>query len=376
MKISITVTNSIKKDPRVIKQVKCAVAAGHQVQFVGYRDRFLDKEFLDNLDCRYDIVDLGEAYVGHINGLKGKLKRMFWQFFLPIKYMNQFKPDLIHSNDFNTLIYSYIAARKTHAKLVYDSHEIYAENIGIVDSWIKRNFTILVEKILCKRVYRMICVSFAASDYFANKYNVTPPTVITNCPMRNKLPLKPKVTDNFEVVYQGLMVAGRGYEEFVKSAKFLSDDYRLVLRGYGSLEPGLRKLIKDEGLHGKVRFDDPVEVVELISAASESQVGVVLTKPVNLNFNLSVSNKVFEYAHAGLPVILSNVSEHNYLNAKFDFAIVLNQVTPESIAGAIKKLKEDEKLYKRLAHNAILMSETMNWETVSKELLNIYETAK
>lgn len=371
MKISITVSNSLKKDPRVIKQVKCALAAGHEVQFVGYRDRFYDKEFLQELGCRVDIVDLGDKYVGHVPSLWGRIKRMYLRQVLPIRYMCDFKPDVIHANDFDTLSFSYKAAKKTGAAIVYDSHEIFAENIGIADKkWLKR-FILYKERHLVRRIDQMICVSHSAQDYFKQKYGVEP-AVITNCPMKNVLPLKKKTSDKFEVVYQGLIVKGRGYEEFVQSARYLPEGIRLVIRGYGSAEQGLREIVQKEQLGDRVTFAEPVEVKEMISAASSSHVGVVLTRPVNINFNLSVSNKVFEYAHAGLPVILSDVPEHRFLNDKYDFAIILSEVTPQAIADAILRLQSDAALYARLARNAQTMSQEMNWENESKKLLSIY----
>lgn len=372
MRISITVNNSLKKDPRVIKQVKCAVAAGHTVQFVGRRDKFYDKEFLENLGCRVDIVDLGEKYVGHVPSLWGKLKRMYLNFTLPIRYMCDFKPDVIHANDFDTLLYSYKAAKKLNAAVVYDSHEIYAENIGIADKkWLKR-YVIFKERRLVKKINAMICVSHAAQAYFKQKYGVEP-TVITNCPMRNTEPLRPKVTDKFEVVYQGLIVKGRGYEEFVEAAKKLDNDCRLVIRGYGSAEPGLHEIVEKEHLEAKVVFAEPVDVKDLISAASSSHVGVVLTRPVNINFCLSVSNKVFEYAHAGIPEILSDVPEHRYLNDKYNFAIIIKDVTSDEIARAVLQLKNNPLLYAQLSENSKKMIDEMNWENESLKLLKLYK---
>lgn len=375
MRISIVVSNSLKKDPRVIKQVKVALLQGHQVQFVGYRDSFFDKEFLDALGCRYDIVDLGTAYLGKLNSLWKKLKRRLDQPRQAQKMIEDFCPDVIHANDFDMLIPAYRAAKKCKAALVYDSHEVFAENIGIAEHRLVKKIIIMLERRLVKKVDHMICVSHAASDYFCEKYKIAPPSVITNCPMRNELPLRKKATDAFEVVYQGLMVAGRGYEEFVAAAKLLPDGIRLVLRGYGTLEPTLRKTISEKQLEKKVRFDEPVEVRELISAASSSHAGIVVTRPVNLNFRLSVSNKVFEYAAAGLPVILSDVPEHRYLNEKYHFGIILDDVSPEKIAEAIVFLKENPDEYERMSTNAMKMFEELNWETESRKLLRIYEQA-
>ena len=372
MKISIIVSNPLKKDPRVIKQVKVAIQAGHEVQFVGYRDAFYDKEFLENLGCRFDIVDFGEEYLGKLNSVAKKLKRRLGYPRAAQKYIEDFCPDVIHANDFDMLIPAYRAARKCKAAVVYDSHEVYAENIGIAEHNFVKKMIISIERRLVKKVDHMICVSNAAADYFKEKYKIRRPSVITNCPMRNSLPLKEKAEDAFEVVYQGLMVAGRGYEEFVQAAKLLPADIRLVLRGYGTLEPKLREMIAKENLEKKVHFVQPVEVSELISAASSSHVGIVVTRPVNLNFRLSISNKVFEYAAAGLPVILSDVPEHRYLNDKYHFGLILEEVTPECIAKGILYFKEHPEEYKTMAQNALRMFEELNWEQESQKLLQIY----
>lgn len=372
MKLSIIVSNSLKKDPRVIKQIKVALQQGHEVQFVGYRDAFYDKAFLDQLGCRCDIIDLGEEYLGKLNSLWKKLKRRLEYPKQAQKRIEDFCPDVIHANDFDMLIPAYRAAKKCKAALVYDSHEVFAENIGIAEHKLVKNGIIFLERRLVKKVDHMICVSNAASEYFSKKYKITRPTVITNCPMKSVLPLREKAQDAFEVVYQGLMVAGRGYEEFVQSAKHLPDGIRLILRGYGTLEPALRKMIAEEKLEEKVRFVAPVEVSELIAAASSSHAGIVVTRPVNLNFRLSISNKVFEYAAAGLPVILSDVPEHRYLNEKYHFGIILDEVTPEKIAEAIIYLKGNPSEYVKMSRNAVKMFEDLNWERESEKLLQIY----
>ena len=75
----------------------------------------------------------------------------------------------------------------------------------------------------------------------------------------------------------------------------------------------------------------------MVDKLAESNVGVILTKPVSINFEYTVSNKIFECIHAGfLPVILSPVKEHIYLNEKYKFGIVLKEVTPLEIEKAVR----------------------------------------
>src|SRR5699024_12422208 len=90
------------------------------------------------------------------------------------------------------------------------------------------------------------------------------------------------------------------------------------------------------------------------------------------NFEYTVSNKIFECIHAGLPVILSPVKEHQYLNDKYNFGIVVDEVSPKSIAEAVRKLKSNPELYSELRKNAIEASKVLNWENESKKLVKLY----
>ena len=56
MKICNLVTNSLKKDPRVIKQIKIALENKFDVDFIGMMDENYDKEFLDSVGCTYTLI--------------------------------------------------------------------------------------------------------------------------------------------------------------------------------------------------------------------------------------------------------------------------------------------------------------------------------
>ena len=100
-------------------------------------------------------------------------------------------------------------------------------------------------------------------------------------------------------------------------------------------------------------------------------VGVAITEPVCLNFQLSVSNKIFEYAAAGIPVIMSDIPEHRYLNEKYNFGIILKENTPQCFAEAAIKLYTDKDFYDMCAANTNKLSEDVNWETEFSRLVEI-----
>lgn len=373
IKICILVSNSLRKDPRVIKQIQCALDEGFEVDFIGLRDSNYSKPFLENIGCNIRMIDLGDSYVGHLKSVFKKIYRKWMQFYLPIKWITKIQPEVIHANDFDTLVQSFIASKLCQAKVLYDSHEICAENIGVANNEMHKRIIIFIERLLVGRVGAMVSVSNAASQYFSDTYNIPKPVVITNCPYRDDSSiLTHKKNEGFEALYQGLMLKGRGYEEFVQSAKYLNDKIKLVLRGYGSIANDLKKIIADNNLDDKVRFDDPVEIMDIVQKASESNLGVVLTQPVNINFKYTVSNKIFEYIQAGLPVLMSDIPEHRFLNEQFKFGIIITDFSLENIAKCINEIASDQEKYNLLRKNAIEAAKLLCWENESRKLIFLY----
>ena len=117
-------------------------------------------------------------------------------------------------------------------------------------------------------------------------------------------------------------------------------------------------------------FEPPVKVYELIPKAAEAWVGVAITEAISLNFELSVSNKLFEYAAAGLPIIMSDIPEHRYLNEKYRFGVILKSNSPQDVANAIRLLHDDKELYSTCKKNAYMLAEKVNWESEFGKLID------
>ncbi len=372
MKVCVIVFNSIWYDPRVRKQIIEYGQQGEEVCAVGYHCQRYDAEKVAQLPCPVNIVSV-EKYQGHQSSPVKKLRREHLRNLALAQAIIDFKPDVIHANDYDALVPAFCAAKKLGCPLVYDSHEICVEN-----DFIKRLPSAFIkymrwnEKRMCRRVDRMICVSHAAADYFAQTYGIPTPMVVTNCaPAPKDEPQAPK-TAGFEILNHGQFYEGRGYDLMVEAAPMLKDleDIRLAMRGFGRIEEQLRKRVKELQADNVV-FYPKVLVEELIPKAASSHVGVAITEPICLNFKLSVSNKLFEYVAAGLPVILSDIPEHRYLNDKYDFGLILPETTPHAFAQAVRKLYSDPELYRRLADNAVKLSQEVNWEKEFSKLIEL-----
>ena len=227
------------------------------------------------------------------------------------------------------------------------------------------------EKHICKRINRVVCVSNAAADYLAKRYNMEKPMVVTNCSLKAEQFFSEEKNAGFEVLNHGQYHPGRGYDIMVEALPLLKDypEIKLALRGFGILEEELRKRAKELG-DDNIIFYPKVLTQELIPEASKSMVGVAITEGICINFEVSVSNKLFEYASAGLPVIMSDIPEHRYLNDKYRFGIVIRDNKPETFADAVIRLYTDKDFYDECAKNAKKLSDEINWENEFGKLLD------
>lgn len=371
MKICNIVMDSIWYDPRVRRTIQSCRNAGLEIYAVGVVDNEYNENRVRELDFPVKLVDADKAYEHKKKNIFTVLKWTIATNKLVTKAIIETGADLIHANDLGALIPAYFARRKMKCRLVYDSHEIYTENICTGNRF-KKIFWKTIENFLIKKADLVLSVSHSAAGQLAEMYKIKDPMVVTNCAFKpDHAKFADKKSDIFEVLIHGRFYEGRGYEAFVRSGRLIDhEDIQLVVRGYGELEPVLRNIA--EGINN-IRFDPPVLVTEMINTAAASHVGVAITEPICLNFIHSVSNKIFEYAAAGLPVIMSDIPEHRYLNDTYQFGIILEDNTPEKIAEAIMRLYSDHQLYNTLRDNAFNMTAVLNWDSEMQSLLNAYE---
>ncbi len=371
MKVCDVVMNSVWYDPRVRKQIVEYLKNGIDLVCIGYECPRYDAEKIMQMPCKVNVVMRNLQYLGKQRSIIKKLKREKLVQKAICDAIVAEKPDIIHANDLDALIPAYMAKKILNCKLVFDSHEIYTENNYLMDKRLYAAYLRVKEKYICKKLDLMVCVSNAAADYFAKKYKIKRPMVVTNCSLKSEQFFSDEKNSGFEVLNHGQYYSGRGYDVMVEALPLLKDypEIKLALRGFGVLEEDLRARAKEVGDENIV-FYPKVLVQELIPEASKSMVGVAITQGICINFQVSVSNKLFEYASAGLPVIMSDIPEHRYLNEKYKFGIIIPKDTPEAFSEAVIKLYTDKEFYEQCAVNARKLSDEINWENEFGKLLD------
>lgn len=370
MRVCVVVLNSIWYDPRVRKQIREYINNGVETFAVGHRCSRYDSEKIKELSCPVTITELDPRYMGHQRSLIKKIQRESDRNQKLCDAIVAYRPDVIHANDLNTLEACAKAAKILKCRLIYDSHEIFVENHYV--KGLQKKYAALSEARYIKKIDLMVCVSHAAADYFVKKYGISKPMVVTNCALKSEQYITDDKHEGFEILNHGQYYEGRGYDIMMEAIPLLRDytEIRIALRGFGRMEEQLRSRANQLG-DKNVSFYPPVLVQELIPYGAKSHVGVAITEDTCLNFRLSVSNKLFEYASAGLPVIMSNIPEHRYLNDKYHFGIVIPDNSPKSFADAVIELYTNKELYLSCAEGAKRLTYEVNWEKEFGRLLDI-----
>lgn len=276
--------------------------------------------------------------------------------------------------------------------LIYDSHEIYNETVNqffpvksnLVKSLIFKFLIAImktsgyyIEKILTKKVDLFITVNESLKAYFERKYKLSDIKVVMNCPalhpeknIDEPLVSFRKIFDWKEgdiiYLYQGELNEGRGLKLIIKSFSVAPPDCKLVIMGKGVLEESLKELINQYQLHDKVKLFGFVDQHLLQSHTKAADVGINLLEPFNLSKAMASPNKLFEYIHAGIPVICSNTHENRKVLDNFDVGILIEN-TLQNILDGILYFTDISKIDEK-KNDILLAKEYYSWEKQKKVL--------
>jgi glycosyltransferase involved in cell wall biosynthesis len=112
----------------------------------------------------------------------------------------------------------------------------------------------------------------------------------------------------------------------------------------------------------KVKFIDKVPFAELQAYTRQAHLGLSLDKPNCINHALSLPNKVFDYIHAGIPLLASNVVEVKRIVDTWQTGMCISNVTPDSIAKAVAWIYDNKEVYSRWKGNTLSASKELCWQ--------------
>ncbi len=331
-------------------------------------------------------------FIAFWKAIKKHTKNILWKYHRISTYISYwltagklacgFRADVYHAHDLNTLVPAYWAARKTEAKAIYDSHELYRERNKLVPEsafykWIKKT----VEAFLVRRVNAVITVNNSIAEELSRLYNVPVPYVVMNCPeyrlgtKNNILRGITRINGNRQIIlYLGAITFNRGLEEAIEAIQKV-DNGVLAVMGYGKPEyiSDLKERVSRLGVEEKVYFVPPVAPHEVVKYAASADIGLVPIQNACKSYYYCSPNKLFESMMAGLPVAASDFPELSRIIQETNCGRMFDSANPDDIAGVLNEMISNREATEKMGHNALQHAHKYSWEEESKKLISLYD---
>lgn len=365
----VSVINDLVTDQRVNRNCTVLVECGYEVLLVGRRKKDSAPLLPRPYACKRLrlLFEQGPAFYLFFN-----LRLFFVLLFR--------KADLLFANDLDTLLPNYLVSKLKGSRLIYDSHEIFCEVPELQANPAKKRIWERLEGRIVPKLRYCITVNQSIAGYFTGKYHV-PFAVVRNIPANIALSvLKTRSQLGLPehkkiIILQGAGInVHRGAEEMVEAMQYLGDDYLLLIAGSGDVINTLKEMAQAPRLRDKVKFVPRQTAAELKQYTSNADLGLSIDKDTNLNYHFSLPNKVFDYIHAGIPIMASRLPEIERLVSGYDIGTFIESHDPQHIAGVVRDLFESGR-YKILKANTARASQENNWNVEKQVLTSLVNSA-
>jgi len=366
MKAVVSVTNDLYTDQRVHKVCTFLVKQGYDVTLVGRRR----KTSIELPPREYStkrmklLFETGAKFYAFFN------LRLFL-------YLLFHKADVLVSNDLDTLLANFMASKfKRNCELVYDSHEYFTEVPELKSRPKVQKIWLKIEKMIFPKLSKIYTVNASISKIYSDLYQKEVKIVRNISPLWEGHSIQSKkelgIPENKNlIILQGAGInIDRGAEEAVEAMQFI--DAVLMVVGSGDVIEALKNRVKTLQLEEKVLFFGRKPYDIMMNYTFHASIGLTLDKPTNLNYKLSLPNKVFDYMHTSTAVVATNIKEVANVVQTNNIGEVLTEFTVEKLASTLQTLFDDKERLALYHKNCLLTSKKENWEKETEILELIY----
>ena len=350
-RIIVSVTNDLVSDQRVHKVCTTLQEIGLDVLLVGRR-----------LKGSEEVQRPYQTYRMKLLFNSGPLFYVSFNFYLFWFLLFQ-KHTLLLSNDLDTLLPNFIASKLKRSLLIYDSHELFPEAPELQNRPFVKSIWENLERFLLPKLQYAYTVCQSIADHYQKQYGLKM-EVVRNVPFQKVKKKQDKKQKT--LIYQGAINPGRGLDLAIESLVYLND-YNMIIVGDGKGLDELKELAKVKGVEQQVEFVGRVPYQELEKFTGQATVGLLLEEPLGKSFEYALPNKLFDYIHADLPFIASNLIEVERIVEAYGVGEIVKERTPQSLAKQIRNLSvvnlgKYQKAQKKLC-----------WEKEQKVLRNLID---
>lgn len=277
------------------------------------------------------------------------------------------QPDLIHAHDFHMVgigarLATTLSTPEHPVRWVYDAHE-YLAGIDVpkrsdVRSSLRKRMLVGIEREYIRRADAVVTVSDGIADLLKADHRLREkPLVVLNAPVIGKTATVRRLRDDVGVgedvpllLYSGGMAPRRGVSTVIDALVPLADvnaHLALIAREDDPDIGALRRRAEERGVADRLHVVPYVPVDEVVPYIESATIGVVpiLHHP---NHELSLITKYFEYLHACLPILTSDVREMAETTRRLGVGEVFVAGDVASLAEAARRMLANLDTYKKV----------------------------
>ncbi|MFI7060435.1 glycosyltransferase family 4 protein [Kribbella sp. NPDC050124] len=302
--------------------------------------------------------------------------------------IDRLEPDVVHAHDMHVIGVATRAAgraklRGKDLKVVYDAHE-YVAGLSRYGARTRRSIAAWAnhEAEYIRDADRVITVSPAIARTLQQDHDLDhEPAVIMNTPnpadvsvevsdIRSRIGLRPEVP---LLVYSGGVTRARGIETAVQALVDLPDAHLAVVCVPGVATDAVRELQAQAAaleVQDRLHCLDPVKPDEVVAFLRTADVGLIpiLRYP---SHEMALPNKLFEYAFAGLPVVVSDMPSMKEFVDRIRIGEVFVAADAHDLASKVRTVLGDLDTYRERVADPVYQQE-VSWAGQADKLRGLY----
>jgi len=322
-RIIISVTTDISTDRRVLKVAQSCHNNGFEVLLVG---RKLKNSIPLHLPFKYKrfrlLFNRSALFYAAYN-----IRLFFFLLFA--------KVDILLSNDTDSLPANYLVSRLRRKKLVFDAHELFPEVPELANRPKVKRFWEKIENAIFPHLKHCYTVCRSIADRYNKLYNINM-QVVRNVPYtsNNNTEKLLDYSGKKVILYQGALNIGRGLEWLI-DAMPLVENAVFVIIGDGDIAHDLKVRVNNLNLNDKVFFLGRIAGSELHKFTPSADLGVCLLENRGLNYYYALPNRIFDFLHAGVPILSTDFPEISHIVGTLKTGILIDHYEPEYLAKVV-----------------------------------------
>ncbi len=277
------------------------------------------------------------------------------------------KCDYFFAEDVFTLPFASLLKKIKKFSLIYDCRELYPFLAGLRKKSWNQKLVAWLEKKFIYSTDRVLVTGEMDKKFLEDFYGLKNVVVQRNLPA--KIKIKPKDLrkefkigkTEFILIYQGVLLEGRGIALIIKALQHL-ENVKFLILGDGDYRHHFENLTEELGIKNKVIFAGRIPQSELLNYTAGADLGLAIIENLSKSYYYALPNKLFEYIASGVPVLVSDLPQMRNVVEKYDVGKIVTDLDEEKIAVKIRELIQEKEKLLRYKNNCLTAFAELNWD--------------